>query len=44
MTRLKSEINTLYHNSWMSTIIPGGAEMKLILLEDEGFLVEETVR
>jgi len=28
----------------MSTIIPGGAEMKLIELEDEGFLVEETIR
>jgi len=28
----------------MSTIIPGGAEMKFTPLEDEGFLVEETVR
>ena len=28
----------------MSIIILGGAEMKLIPLEDEGLLVEETVR
>jgi len=28
----------------MSTIIPGEAKMKLIPLEDEGFLVEEIVR
>ena len=53
MTRLKLKIlplssffyvNILYYNSWMSTIIPGGVEMKLIPLEDEGFLVEEKVR
>ena len=28
----------------MSTIIPGEAKMKLIPLEDEGFLVEEIAR
>ena len=37
-------LNILYHNSWKSTIILEGAEMKLIPLEDKGFLVEERAK